>query len=112
GQPIRVENQAVPSLAPPFFTAHRPNQARVPSRLRALVFPRPCRPAALQFGMGSVPPEDDRMKLDFEHPGLLLLAILVPLSLFILRFSLVDSPRLQLALSAMTRCLILTLLVL
>ncbi len=50
------------------------------------------------------------MILDFEQPLLLGLLAAVPLVVFILRFTLVDSPRTQLALSALTRSLILLLL--
>jgi uncharacterized membrane protein len=52
------------------------------------------------------------MRLDFEYPWLLVLAVVVPVTLLVLRFTLVDSPKMQLALSALTRCLILALLVL
>jgi uncharacterized membrane protein len=52
------------------------------------------------------------MRIDFENPGLLALAVVVPLALIVLRFTLVDSPRVQFALSALTRCVILALLVL
>jgi uncharacterized membrane protein len=52
------------------------------------------------------------MKLEFEHPWFLLLLIVVPLALLVLRYTLVDSPKLQLACSAATRCCILLLLVL
>src|SRR5262245_25050508 len=51
------------------------------------------------------------MKLDFEQPALLVLAISVPVVIAILRYTLTDSPRTQLILSAVTRCLILLLLV-
>src|SRR6187549_1904449 len=50
------------------------------------------------------------MKFDFEEPTLLALAFAVPVVIAILRYTLVDSPRLQLALSTVTRCLILLLL--
>src|ERR1043165_3500879 len=52
------------------------------------------------------------MRVDFEYPWLLVLAVVVPVALVVLRFTLVDSPKMQLALSALTRCLILALLVL
>src|SRR5439155_20898802 len=45
------------------------------------------------------------------QPWFLLLAVVVPITILVLRFTLVDSPKLQLALSALTRCLILALLV-
>ena len=51
-------------------------------------------------------------RIDFENPWLLALAVVVPLALIVLRFTLVDSPRVQFALSAMTRCVILGLVVL
>src|SRR5687768_14592792 len=50
------------------------------------------------------------MKFEFEQPTLLALAIAIPVVIAILRYTLVDSPRVQLALSALTRCLILLLL--
>ncbi len=52
------------------------------------------------------------MRIDFENPWLLTLAVAVPIVLIVLRFTLVDSPRVQFALSALTRCAILLLLVL
>src|SRR6185369_14101667 len=52
------------------------------------------------------------MRIDFENPWLLALAVALPLALIVLRFTLVDSPRVQFALSALTRCVILGLLVL
>jgi uncharacterized membrane protein len=51
-------------------------------------------------------------KVAFEHPGFLALLLAVPVALWVLRFSLVDSPRAQLALSAATRSFILLLLAL
>src|SRR6266487_1411840 len=52
------------------------------------------------------------MRIDFENPWLLALAVVVPLALIVLRFTLVDSPRVQFALSALTRCVIQLLVVL
>src|SRR5262245_55410942 len=52
------------------------------------------------------------MRIDFENPWLLALAAVVPLALMVLRYTLVDSPRLQFALSALTRCVIMLLVVL
>ncbi|MFH1743812.1 MAG: VWA domain-containing protein [bacterium] len=47
-----------------------------------------------------------------ESPRLLLFLVLIPAAFIVLRVSLVDSPRAQLFLSAVTRCLILLLLIL
>jgi uncharacterized membrane protein len=52
------------------------------------------------------------MNFAFEHPLALVLLLLVPAAVAVLRLSLVDSPRAQLALSAATRCVILILLAL
>jgi Ca-activated chloride channel homolog len=52
------------------------------------------------------------MHIDFENGWLLWLLVVVPAVLLILRFTLVDSPRAQLMLSAMVRCLVLLLIVL
>src|SRR5262245_60618338 len=60
--------------------------------------------------MGAFPPKGHRIKIDFEQPTLLALALAVPAAIVVLRYTLVDSPRLQLALSTLTRCLILLLL--
>src|SRR5262245_49234790 len=51
-------------------------------------------------------------RLGFEHPWFLVLLVALPAVLLVLRFTLVDSPRVQLAVSAATRCLILLLLAL
>jgi uncharacterized membrane protein/uncharacterized protein YegL len=51
-------------------------------------------------------------RFDFETPWWLLLLLALPLLVVMLRFTLVDSPRAQLALSAMTRGVILLLLAL
>ncbi|MEO5802958.1 MAG: VWA domain-containing protein [Verrucomicrobiota bacterium] len=52
------------------------------------------------------------MKIDFENPWMWAMAITLPLVLLVLRFTLVDNPKVQLVLSALTRCLILLLLTL
>jgi uncharacterized membrane protein len=52
------------------------------------------------------------MTFALEHPFFLALLVALPVVLTVLRFTLVDSPRAQLALSAATRCVILLLLVL
>jgi Ca-activated chloride channel homolog len=52
------------------------------------------------------------VNFSFEHPWFLLLLVSLPAVLLVLRFSLADSPRAQLALSAATRCVILLLLAL
>ena len=52
------------------------------------------------------------MQIDFENPWLLVMAVALPLVLLVLRFTLVDSPRMQFVLSALTRCVVLALLVL
>jgi len=52
------------------------------------------------------------MRLDFENPYLLLCVTLVPVAVMVLRFTLVDSLKLQLACSAFIRCTILALLAL
>ena len=51
-------------------------------------------------------------RFNFEHPLFLLLLVALPALVVVLRFTLVDSPRAQLALSAATRCIILLLLAL
>lgn len=51
-------------------------------------------------------------RFDFENPWFLVLLLALPVLLFVLRFTLVDSPRAQLAVSAATRCVILLLLAL
>jgi len=51
------------------------------------------------------------MSLGFESPWMLALLVLLPAALVALRFTLVDSSRMQFALSALTRCVILALLV-
>lgn len=50
------------------------------------------------------------MQFEFENPWILLLAVLLPGVLILLRWSLVDSPRLQTICSALTRIIILVLL--
>src|SRR5262245_66484393 len=63
--------------------------------------------------MGFVPSEGHRMsRFTFEHPFFLLLLVALPALVVVLRFTLVDSPRAQLALSAATRCIVLLLLAL
>ncbi len=52
------------------------------------------------------------MPFDFESPWLLLLALLAPLALLVLRYTLLDSPRLQIWVSALVRCAVLLLLAL
>ncbi len=51
------------------------------------------------------------MRVELEYPWLLMLTLVVPAALVLLRYTLVDSPRFQIALSAFIRCLILLLLV-
>ena len=51
------------------------------------------------------------MRLDFENPWLLVLAVAVPLVFLILRYTLVDNPKMQIALSAAVRVCILLLLI-
>src|SRR5262245_18752037 len=51
-------------------------------------------------------------RIDFESPWFLLVLLALPALLVVLRFTLVDSPRAQLALSTATRCIILALLAL
>src|SRR5688572_30015580 len=52
------------------------------------------------------------MRFAFEHSLFLMLLVALPAVLIALRFTLLDSPRGQLVLSAATRCLILLLLIL
>jgi len=52
------------------------------------------------------------MRLDFENFAFLFLVVVIPAAVVVLRFTLVDSPRIQLVLSAITRCLVLLLLIL
>lgn len=52
------------------------------------------------------------MNFEFENPAWLILLTLVPAALLVLRFTLVDSPRIQLAVSALARSVILLLLAL
>ena len=52
------------------------------------------------------------MRFAFEHPWFLVFLLAVPVALAVLRFTLVDSPRAQRVLSAVTRCVVLLLLAL
>ena len=51
------------------------------------------------------------MRLDFENPWVLALAVALPLLFLILRYTLVDNPKMQIALSAAVRFCILLLLI-
>jgi len=52
------------------------------------------------------------MNLSLEHPGFLVLLVALPIVLVTLRFTLADSPRAQLFLSAAVRCVLIALLIL
>src|SRR5262249_22986640 len=112
-QPARMPHRAERDLAIALQATDRRNQGRLPSRFRTVG--GPCFPCRRAHGgrVDSVPSEGDRMsRFAFETPWFLLLLLLLPLLLVVLRFTLVDSPRAQLALATTTRCVILLLLAL
>src|SRR6187431_527023 len=63
--------------------------------------------------VGIIPSSSHRiMRLELEYPLLLLLLGALPIVVVTLRYTLVDSPRVQLGLSAVIRCVVLLLLIL